>query len=77
MDMAFGLLKYRFREADSDHDDKITKGQFKSLLQKLTPNQRVTDELVQKIFQSLEDFHEGMDLTFKQYLYGMYLFVKA
>lgn len=76
VDQAFALLKNKFKESDLDRDNTITKKEFHNLLEKLSPTRRITEELVTKILCQLEDYKEGKTITFKEYLYGMYLFLK-
>ncbi len=76
VDMAFSLLKTRFKEADSDRDDSISSSQFKHLLGKFTPQRSsgIPDSLIDKIFTTI-GVEAIKGLSFKQYLYGIYLFV--
>jgi len=74
VDMAFALLKNRFKEVDSNSDDNITQLEFKKLLTTIQPA-KVTDELVLKIYSTMDDVAANKEINFKQYLYGMYLFV--
>jgi hypothetical protein len=73
VDMAFALLKNRFKEADTNSDEMITKMEFKTLLEKITPSKKVSVETVNKVLAGIEDLKDK-NITFKQYLYGMYLF---
>eukprot|EP01119_Soliformovum_irregulare_P008313 TRINITY_DN21441_c0_g1_i1.p1 TRINITY_DN21441_c0_g1~~TRINITY_DN21441_c0_g1_i1.p1 ORF type:complete len:180 (-),score=37.10 TRINITY_DN21441_c0_g1_i1:18-557(-) len=75
VDMAFALLKNRFKEVDLDGDDTISRSEFKKILDKVEPERKVQDSLVTKIYSEIEGASETKNISFKQYLYGMYLFV--
>eukprot|EP01114_Cavostelium_apophysatum_P021131 TRINITY_DN7282_c0_g1_i1.p1 TRINITY_DN7282_c0_g1~~TRINITY_DN7282_c0_g1_i1.p1 ORF type:complete len:175 (+),score=41.22 TRINITY_DN7282_c0_g1_i1:107-631(+) len=72
VDMAFALLKNRFRDADADGDETISKAEFRKLLENLTPS--VSPSQVDTIYREITD-SESKNITFKQYLFGVYLFV--
>jgi len=75
VDMAFALLKSHFREADSNGDEAISKLEFKKLLDKISSSQKVTESILDKIYEGLNIREKNKQITFKQYLYGVYLFV--
>lgn len=70
--MAFALLKNRFKEADKDGKGTITKEAFKKVLENVVLDQRIPPAELQLV---LKEIGKNDVLTFKQYLYSMYLFV--
>jgi Ca2+-binding EF-hand superfamily protein len=76
VDMAFAILKNKFRDQDTDKDEAITKTQFTKILESLDPSLKVTEQLVDTIYSQLEVADKKSNkITFKQYLYGMYIYV--
>jgi len=73
VDTAFALLKNRFKDADADKDDAITQVEFKKLLEKFSPA-KLSSDTIDKIYIGL-DTPKTQNISFKQYLYGVYLFV--
>jgi Ca2+-binding EF-hand superfamily protein len=73
VDQAFSLLKSRFKEADTNKDDKITEAQFRKILQGLSPNNTLEEQTFKTVIQSIQTTN---GISFKQYLYGMYLFIQ-
>jgi Ca2+-binding EF-hand superfamily protein len=67
------MLKNRFKEADSDSDEAVNSTEFRKLLEKFSPD-KLSDEVFERIYRGLE-IPKGKHITFKQYLYGVYLFV--
>lgn len=76
VDMAFLLLKGRFKEADTNSDQIISKTEFKNLLSNIECNflNLATDDVVNRIWSGIEGLKNN-SLNFKQYLYAMYLWV--
>jgi len=73
VDTAFALLKNSFKEADSDGDEAVNPNEFRKLLEKFSHN-KLSDEMFERIYRGLE-VPKSKNITFKQYLYGVYLFV--
>jgi len=73
VDTAFALLKNRFKEADTDGDEAINQIEFKKLLEKISTD-KFSNSVLDKLYQGL-DTPKTKNITFKQYLYGVYLFV--
>lgn len=72
VDVAFALLKTLFREKDVNADDIITKSDFISILSSLKGNQ-LSESSLQSIFQQMN--LNSTQVSFKKFLYGIYLFV--
>jgi Ca2+-binding EF-hand superfamily protein len=74
VDFAFVLLKNRFKELNKNSNDLISKDDFKNILKKISNTNYITEEVMDKIYQSIPNISLNY-LNFKQYLYGIYLFV--
>jgi len=73
VDTAFALLKSRFKEADSEGKEVVNHTQFKKVLDKFSPG-KISEDTLDRIYRGL-DTPKNKNITFKQYLYGVYLFV--
>jgi len=73
VDKAFAMLKNRFKETDSDGDEAISPIEFRNLLEKFSPD-KFSEEMFERVYRGLE-IPKSKNITFKQYLYGVYLFV--
>jgi len=75
VDSAFELLKNHFRQIDNDKDDMITIEEFRKILNSVSPKHKVTEDRMKRILSGIEGFELHKNISFKQYLSGMYLFV--
>lgn len=70
--MAFALLKNRFKEADKEGKGVITRDAFQKLLENVVVDHKISHDDVHAV---LKELGKNDAITFKQYLYSMYLFV--